>query len=179
MKTIIIGAAALAAFAIASPSFAQSESARTMTGYGSLGYSQFDAGSADVGAAMGRLGLRFGRYLGFEGEAGFGVRSDKDTLAGVPYRSKLKHAIAAYGVGYVPVSPKLDLFGRVGYGETKFSVASAGAKIRDGRTSWNYGGGAQYFLTDADGVRVDYTRQSFTHGPGHANVWGASYVRKF
>lgn len=128
---------------------------------------------------MGRLGARFGRYLGVEGEAGFGVHSDKDTLAGVPYRSKLKHTFAGYGVGYLPVTPKLDLFGRVGYGDTKFSVSSAGTKFSDGRTSWNYGGGAQYFLTDADGVRVDYTRQSFIHGPGHANVWGASYVRKF
>lgn len=178
MKIIAISVA-VSALALAAPALAQSDTAPGITGYGNLGYAQHDAGSIDTGAISGRLGARFGRYFGVEGEAGFGVKSDKNTVAGVQTRSSLKHDFAAYGVGFLPVTPRLDLFARAGYGTTKFGVTTAGTEVSNSRSSWNYGGGAQYFLTANDGLRADYTRESFVHGPGHDNVWGLSYVRKF
>lgn len=179
MKHTLIAAAALSTFAWGGAALAQSEPAQSMTVYGGLGYSRVDAGSIDADALSGRLGARFGNHFGVEGEASFGVGNDKDTLAGAAYKSKLNHSFAAYGVGYLPVTPKLDLFGRVGIADTEFSTSSAGTKVSDSRSSWNYGGGIQYSLTGVDGLRLDYTRQSFRDGPGHANQWGASYIRKF
>ena len=46
--------------------------------------------------------------------------------------------------------------------------------------SWNYGGGVQYRLDDKNGIRADYTRESFqrTDG-GHADVWSVAYARRF
>lgn len=178
MKRIILAAAALTAASLAAaPAFAQGLS--PVTGYGNLGVAHVDAGSENFTTLGGRLGARFGSYFGLEGEGSFGVDGDKGTVGGVPYTSKLKHQFAGYAVGFFPASPKLDLFVRAGYGNTKAKVSTPLASVTGDGDSWNFGGGAQYFLTAKDGVRVDYTRQEFTHGPDHANVWGASYVRKF
>ncbi len=171
-----VAAASVAALA-ATPVFAQG--LNPVSGYGNLGVAHIDAGSANYTALGGRLGARFGNYLGLEGEGTFGVDGDKGTLAGAPYETKLKHAFAGYVVGFYPVTPKFDLFARVGYGTSKVKVSTPLASGSDDGDSWNWGAGGQYFFTAKDGVRADFTRQSFRHGPDHANVWGASYVRKF
>jgi opacity protein-like surface antigen len=150
-----------------------------VTAYGNLGYSFVDAGSANLGAVTGRLGARFGQYLGLEAEGALGVKDDKTTISGTTVKTDLKHSVAAYAVGFFPATPQLDLFARVGYGNTKVKASVAGSSVSEDGDSWNYGGGAQYFLTPNDGIRAEYTRHSFTNGPGHANVWGVSYVRKF
>ena len=178
MNTKIFAAAALAVASLAAaPAFAQALG--PVQGYGNLGAAHISAQGNDYTTLGGRLGARFGSYLGLEGEAAFGVDGDKGTLAGAPYSSKLKSAFAGYAVGYYPVTPKFDLFARVGYGTTKFNLKTPGLSVSDSNDSWNYGGGGQYFFTARDGVRADFTRESFTNGPGHANVWAASYVRKF
>ena len=46
--------------------------------------------------------------------------------------------------------------------------------------SWNYGVGGQYSFDGKNGVRVDYTRESFQeHGANDANVWSIAYIRRF
>ncbi|HTI67658.1 MAG TPA: porin family protein [Caulobacteraceae bacterium] len=178
MKPIIFAAAAATAATLAAaPAFAQG--LNPVTGYGNLGVAHVDAGSQNFTTLGGRLGARFGNYFGAEAEGAFGVGSDKETIAGIPYESKLSHSVAAYGVGFIPLSPQLDLFVRAGYGNTKTKVSTPTASASGGGDSWNFGGGAQYFFNGANGVRLDYTREEFTHSPDHANVWGASYVRKF
>jgi hypothetical protein len=181
MNKMIIATAAAATLSLAAlPAAAQSDQAqRPITGYGTLGYSHVDGGSTNLGGVTGRLGLRFGRFVGAEAEGTFGVDDDKGRVSGVPVQTELKRSVGVYGVGYVPVSPKIDLFGRVGLGNSKVETSGLGQAVRDSRDSVNYGGGAQVFLTDHDGVRAEYTRESFRHGPGHDNVWGLSYVRKF
>jgi hypothetical protein len=179
MKNIIVAAAGAAALGLAAPAMAQGLQVQPVTAYGNLGYSFVDAGSANLGAIHGRLGARFGQYLGLEAEGALGVDSDKSDIAGTTVKSDLKHSVAAYAVGFFPVTPQFDLFGRVGYGNTKIKASAAGVSASDDADSWNYGGGVQYFLTAKDGLRGEYTRHSFTNGPGHANVWAVSYVRKF
>jgi opacity protein-like surface antigen len=182
MKSIIFAAAALSSLSLAAaPAAAQSaDAARAVTGYGSLGYSHYDSSNApNLGGITGRLGARFGRYVGAEAEGTFGVRDKEGVVGGVPYKTEMKRSVAAYAVGYVPLSERLDLFGRVGLANTKIETTTAAGGSSFRRDSVNYGGGAQYFLTPNDGLRAEYTRQSYRDGPGHANVWGASYVRKF
>jgi hypothetical protein len=179
MNMKIIAAATLAAASLAAaPAFAQGLG--PVTAYGNLGGAHISSeGDNDYTALGGRLGARFGSYLGLEGEAAFGVDGDKGTVAGSPYSSKLKSAFAGYAVGFYPVTPKFDLFARVGYGTSRVNLKTAGLSVTDNTDSWNYGAGGQYFFTAKDGVRADFTRESFRGGPGHADVWGASYVRKF
>jgi hypothetical protein len=85
---------------------------------------------------------------------------------------------AAYAVGYLPVSPNADLLARIGYGNTDFHGSVPGGAFNGGDTSWNWGVGGQYFFDAHNGVRADYTRANYEHGPD-ANVWGVAYVRKF
>jgi len=44
---------------------------------------------------------------------------------------------------------------------------------------WNAGVGAQYFLTEKDGVRAEYTKWDVSGDNVDANTWAVSYVRKF
>jgi hypothetical protein len=174
---IFVLAAVSAAALTAAPAMAQGPS--PVGAYGNLGGAHITSGGDNFTALGGRLGARFGNYLGVEGEGAFGVDGAKGTAAGVPYKSSLSHSFAGYAVGFVPVTPKFDLFARAGYGTTRAKVETAGTSVSDSHDSWNYGGGGQYFFDAKNGVRADYTRQDFRHDAGHANVWGLSYVRKF
>jgi outer membrane immunogenic protein len=179
MKSIIF-AAALPFLAIsAAPALAQTADSRPITGYGTLGYSHSDRGISDLGGVTGRLGLRFGRIIGAEAEGTFGVTDDDSRRLGVPTETKLDRSMAAYVVAYAPISQRLDLFARAGLGNTRVKMTGLASTVTTRHDSINYGVGAQYFLTGNDGIRADITRESYRHGPGRADTYGVSYVRKF
>lgn len=178
MKTLIATAAAGVLAATLAPAMACAQD-MTPTGYGTLGYATSSADGVNLGAVQGRLGARFGQYLGVEGQAAFGVDDDKTYVSGVPVTVEEKHQVAAYGVGYLPVAPNADLFVRAGYGMTKLKASAAGTSASDDGESWNYGVGGQYFFDDKNGVRADYTRHDFKDSSADANTWSVSYVRKF
>lgn len=178
MKALIATAAAGLAAATLVPAAASAQDLAPAA-YGTLGYSAAGADGVNLGALQGRLGARFGKYLGVEGEAAFGVDGDKTYVAGAPVKVEEKHQVAAYGVGYLPVAPNADLFVRAGYGNTKLKASAAGTSASDDGDSWNYGVGGQYFFNDKNGVRADYTRHDFVGDGPNANVWSLAYVRKF
>jgi outer membrane immunogenic protein len=180
MKFLIRTAAAAALAAALVPAVASAQ-VSNVTGYGSLGYSYHDFDGANLGAIQGRLGARFGQYLGVEGELGGGVKGDDVNVGGVNIDTKLKNSAAIYGVGFLPVAPNADLYARVGYGTSKIKGSSSGVSATADDNSWNYGVGGQYFFDDKNGVRADYTRHDFDNGGGEgdANVWSLGYVRKF
>jgi hypothetical protein len=165
MKSIVLATAAAAVALVAAPAFAQTAPA---TFYGTLGYSHVDADPAELGAVTARAGARFGQYLGAEVEGGLGVNGD--------FGVDIDHTLAAYAVGFVPLTPQFDLVARIGYGTTRLD---AGAVGKSSEESWNYGLGGQYFFDAANGLRAEYTRYDFNNGVGNANVWSASYIRKF
>ena len=176
----LFAVASVAVMALSSPAFSQDTSSPNTGVYGNLGYTNFDGSSVNLDAIQGRLGYRFGNYVGVEGELATGIGSDKTTIApGVEAKTKLKHQEAIYGVGFFPVTPKLDVFGRVGYGSTKVRTKVAGLSDSDSTESWNYGAGAQYHIDGKNGVRADYTRQNYLGDNGHANVWSVGYNRRF
>jgi hypothetical protein len=180
MKFLMLAASA-AVLAAAVPAIAQTQSTSLAGLYGTLGYAQTD-NYAQTGAVQGRLGYRMGSYFGAEGELGWGVKSDQIAtgVAGVTATAKQRGEAAAYGVGFLPISPKLDLLARVGYGTTNYRVSAGGRSANGSNGSWNYGVGAQYSLDGVNGVRADYTRKDFTgSGSGHGDVWSLAYVRKF
>jgi outer membrane immunogenic protein len=181
MKVMITAASALALAALL-PAVASAQAANTgTTFYGTLGYADTDLNSLNLGSIQGRVGARFGQYFGVEGEVAAGVKSDKVNVApGTDVKVKLESQEAIYGVGFLPLSPNFDLLARVGYGHTEGSGSLAGVSASAKGDSWNYGVGGQYSFDGKNGVRADYTRESFqSHGTDDANVWAVSYVRKF
>lgn len=164
MKSLMIAAATAALSVAAIPVASQAQEV-----YGTIGYANVDADDANIGAIQGRLGYKFNPYVGIEGEAAFGVNGD--TVSGVDV--DLKHEVGAYVVGFVPVTPKADLFARVGYTSSSFDTG-LGDVDGDG-VAWGVGG--QYHFTDKDGVRLDWTRHDYD--AGEADVWALAYTRKF
>jgi outer membrane immunogenic protein len=147
--------------------------------YGTVGYASANQEGITLGAIQGRLGARFGKYLGVEGELAGGVKNADVNVGGGTATLKLSSEVGAYVVGFLPVSPSFDAFARVGYGRTNISASAGnGGSATGSDNSWNYGGGGQYFFTQHDGVRADYTHYHY-NGGGGANVWSVAYVRKF
>jgi len=170
MKSLHL-AAALAVLAAAAPAAAGEF-------YGNAGYTFVDTQGVNLGALGGKLGYRITPYVGVEAEAAFGVADDTVNV-GVPVKVKLDSALAGFAVGFWPVSPKLDLFARVGYGDTRIKASAFGFSGDGDQNGWNAGAGAQYFLTAKDGVRGEYTKWGFDGNGVEANTWSVSYVRKF
>ena len=176
MRTFTLAAAAVAAAAVALPAAAQTWQDPSWTVSG--GYSNLSTDSSDISldAVTARVGARFTPYFGAEGELSVGL-GDEDLAPGVDV--SLSYDAAVYAVGYVPVSPNLELFGRLGYGTTELDVSGAGVTLSEDGDSWNYGVGANYFFDGLNGVRADYTRRDFQDDGGEADVWTINYVRRF
>ncbi|MES2722049.1 MAG: porin family protein [Pseudomonadota bacterium] len=178
MKSLIV-LAATAAAVLAAPAVASAQSMSPTTFYGSIGYANAAIDDVNLGAVQGRLGARFGQYVGVEGEVAGGVKEDSVRIGAVNVDVELKHQVAIYGVGYLPLNPQFDLLARVGYGNTKIEASALGAAAAADGDSWNYGVGGQYFFDDKNGVRVDYTRHDFKDSGDDADVWAVAYTRKF
>jgi outer membrane immunogenic protein len=182
MKILLTAAAAATAVLLAAaPALADPAASDTsaITTYGTLGYTDFNADSANLGAITARLGARFGRYFGAEGELSGGVTTSHVNVGGLTDSVRINDQAAIYGVGFLPVAPNADLFARVGYGQTNLHV-SGPASFSGTQNSWNYGVGGQYFFDGANGVRADYTRMlGADHAKIDSNVWALAYVRKF
>jgi len=181
MKTLITAACAASALCVL-PGLAQAQDQTAPTGLsGSLGYAAANSNHFDLGAVQGRLAYRFVPNFGVEGELAFGVKDDQSGLA--PPQDiglKLRHAEAMYGVGYLSLSPNTDLFGRIGYGNSREKVNLLGNEFSRNDQSWNFGVGGQHYFDGKNGVRLDYTRQEFTRdSAGHADVYSVAYTRRF
>lgn len=173
MKTLIFAAAT----AIALTSVATAASAQDVGRvYGSVGIQdqENDVTNSKLGSVNARVGTKITPHFGVEGEAAFGT--NKDTVAGNEYR--LTNKVAAYGVGYLPVSPNFDLIGRVGLSDTDLKAPAAAGKWEQG-TAVDYGIGAQYHFNSDYAARVDYTKSDFMHDKGESSTTSVSLVKKF
>lgn len=178
MKTLMsVALATLSVAAVPALSHAQTTGPEI---YGTLGYAGSRADGADTGAVQGRLGAKLTPHFGVEGELSGGVKDDDVDTNGVRSNIEQTHSAAIYGVGFLPVTPNIDLLARVGYGNTQFKQNLAGVESKFDADSVNYGVGAQYKFDDKNGIRVDYTRQQFRdNDAADANVVSVGYARKF
>jgi outer membrane immunogenic protein len=174
MKFLLLAAAAMAAFTVAAPAFAEPVGI-----YGTLGGEDINSDSANIGAVTGRVGARFAPYFGVEGELSAGLNSDRINIAGARTGVRVNDQYAGYAVGFLPITPNADVLARIGYGATDLRLSRPGASFHDFVTSWNAGVGGQYFLDGNDGIRADYTRETADRSNLDANVWSLAYVRKF
>jgi outer membrane immunogenic protein len=175
MRNVLLATAALTL--IAAPAMAQAVPSPVT---GSIGYTQLDSDSGDLGAITGRVGYDFTRNFGIEGEASIGVKDDDITVAGVTGSLEHEYDAAAYGVAKLPINENLELFGRVGYGTTSVKADIAGLTATEDGDSLNYGVGANYFIDGRNGIRADWTRRDFQgDNGGEADTYGLSFVRRF
>jgi len=194
MRVILAAATAAAALGMAAPVLAQTDAPSADGVYGNLGWSGTSIGDTMTQSITGRAGARFHQYVSVEGELTGGVDGDHYTYAPgatnqTDVRVKQKLAGAAYVVGFLPVTPHLDILARIGYGGSKYSVnPNGGTKYDVNENGIRYGVGAQYFVGGGNGLRVDYTREhlnDFTDASGffpagnEASVWSVSLVHKF
>jgi len=175
MRNLLLATAAVSLLAL--PAAAQS--VQSPQYYGSLGYTHLDLEGADLGAVTGRLGAKIDRNFGVEGEVSVGVRDDDLDFAGVPIKVEHEYDAAAYAVGFLPINPQFELFGRVGYGTTELKASAAGLSASEDGESVNYGAGANYLLDGQNGIRADWTRRDFTNDGGEVDTYSLNYVRRF
>lgn len=174
--------------------------------YGALGFSgvrgstETEAGDfqAGAGAVTGRLGARFGRHVGLEGEFSLGVIGDDQdvAVAGLgrfDVDTTLQSQYGVFVVGYLPVSPQTDLFARAGYGvaELEFEVAGiipvseaagSGTVRGFGSADGDFGAlgvGVQHFFNDRNGLRAEYTGYSVDDDSVDLRSFSLSFVRRF
>ena len=144
--------------------------------YGELGYSALnvEGAGADVnlGALTGVVGYGLHPNLAVEGMLSLGVKDDKVGAAKV----ELEHSYGIFAKPRVMLNPNLELFGRVGYVESKLKTSAPGYGSLSGTDGdWAYGVGANYYFDknsylganylrsyDKDGVKAD----GFTVGVG-------------
>lgn len=196
MKSLIVAAVAASAMGMALPAAAQSLGSAEpehIGAYGELGYTGSSVHGANNGAIQGRLGWRFNRFIGAEGEVGVGVNSGDRTFNGgatpLDVGVKQKWNEAAYAVGYLPLSPRADLFVRAGYGAAQYKISPAGlADYNAHSNGFRYGVGGQYFIDGQNGLRVDYTRydindvndsSGYFGGEKTTNEWAVSFSHRF
>lgn len=188
-KQIALAALAIATGA-AAPALAQDA---PQTGvYAGLGWSETNTQGANTGSIDGKLGYRFNRYLGVEGDLSAGLMSGgKDGPAGSPTHVDVKqrYAGAGYVVGSLPVTRNAELFARVGYGGSSYSVTPAGTpEYHATEDGLRFGAGGQVF-SGSNGLRAEYTREQMNNltdpggalsaGHDHADVWAVSLVHRF
>ncbi len=151
-----------AASMLVAPAF-MTANAQQSNVYVSGGYTYFDGdGGAELGGITGRVGINLAPNFAVEGEGSFGVSDDSGT--------ELDSELGIFAVGKLPISPQLELIGRVGASRIE---TSPGGEF-DGLA---YGAGAQWNLTSVDGIRGDWTRHDYDEG--EVDAFSLSYVRGF
>jgi len=129
--------------------------------YGNAGLNWYDVDTEAFGGQL-RTGFQATRHFGAEIEGSVGFNDDDDLNGGVDY------SVGAFLVNRAPISPRVDLVSRVGY---YYANLDGGLDADD----IAYGVGAEYALSQRDGVRVDYTRYEGLD----ADSVAVSYARKF
>lgn len=150
--TLIAAAALLAAGA------AQAQSTVGNGVYGEVGYTfvnikdEFANVTAKPGAIRGIVGWDLHPYVALEALLSGGVSDD--TVQGV----KVK-ASRTYGFYVTPkyaITPEIEVFGRLGYADSKIKVSSGNASASGSDSSFSWGLGAKYNFSKQIYGAVDY-----------------------
>lgn len=154
--------------------------------YASAGYSLISP-SGDRGGDLGALtlkgGYQFNPYFGLEAEGAIGIDDDSySTGANARVSYGLDYSLGAFGVARYPVTDKVDVFARAGVVHAKFDgkarIGTTTVKLSD-KNEWFAGGaGVQFNIDPKNSIRAEYTRYE-DNNDLDADVWGASFVRKF
>lgn len=115
-----------------------------------------DADGTDVnlGALTGIIGYGVHPNLAIEGMLAVGVQDDK--VGGV--KVELEHAYGVFAKPRVMLSPNFELFGRLGYVESKLKASVPGDSLSDSDGDWAYGLGGNYYFNPNTYLSVNYLK---------------------
>jgi opacity protein-like surface antigen len=207
LKTTLIGAAAAGAI-IASGATASAQAYSEDQGfYLEGGYSYLDIqpdgadSGVDTNAITARAGYQFNEWFSLEsdltsgiddGEFDYNVDEDEfdlddnndgdfnDLIAGSGDIG-LNYLVGIYGKAEVPVTERLDAFGRAGYAfiDLDADIQTPGgtsiATVEDSEDGAALGAGLDYALTEDWNLRGEYTWYGFGNTDTHAAMFAAGY----
>ena len=196
LKTAAFSIALL--FGTATAATAQSASLAPETGaYVNLGV---DALEFDAFGVSGKVGYNFNRFLGVEGQLGLGIIDDSGDVDGFDVEEGYDLFGGAFAVGRVPVTPEIDVFGRVGYYAAGLSGEVEDIEFDYDVDGFAFGGGVQFNFGPnmMSGIRAEYTNldvdnigdlevdgtdfdidEESADEFGSGDLWSLSYVRRF
>ena len=145
--------------------------------YGNVGAIMYDVDD-EIFGLVGRLGVQKDWY-GAELEGSVGV-IDEDLGGGVD--AGVDYSVAAFAVGRLPISNRLDALARIGYHSTQIGVmADAGGTTVSASDDFDgaaYGAGLEYELDGVSGLRFDYTRYNLANDITSYSL-ATTYLRRF
>lgn len=171
--------------AVTLSAFAATAQAQDEGAYINVGIDAVEFDAYNIG---GKLGYNFNETFGVEAQGSFGIIDDKEEFFGTEIKSGVDSSFGAFGVVRFPVSDEIELFGRAGYHFTKFGFSGEGESITADTDGFALGVGGQYFFSEADGIRVEYSYFDIGsvesdgdefEADGGGDIFSVSYVRKF
>ena len=207
LKTMLIGTAAAGAMIVAAGSASAQSYSDEQGFYLQGGYSYLDIqpdgadSGVDTNAITARAGYQFNDWFSLEsdittgiddGEFDYNVDEDEfdlddnndgdfnDLIAGSGDIG-LNYLVGIYGKAEVPVTERLDAFGRAGYAfiDLDAEIQTPGGTpittIEDSEDGAALGGGLDYALTDNWNLRGEYTWYGFGNTDMHAAMVSAGY----
>ena len=207
LKTMLIGTAAAGAMIVAAGSASAQSYSDEQGFYLQGGYSYLDIqpdgadSGVDTNAITARAGYQFNDWFSLEsdittgiddGEFDYNVDEDEfdlddnndgdfnDLIAGSGDVG-LNYLVGVYGKAEVPVTERLDAFGRAGYAfiDLDAEIQTPGGTpittIEDSEDGAALGGGLDYALTDNWNLRGEYTWYGFGNTDTHAAMFSAGY----
>lgn len=207
LKTTLIGTAAAGAMIVAAGSASAQSYSDEQGFYLQGGYSYLDIqpdgadSGVDTNAITARAGYQFNDWFSLEsdittgiddGEFDYNVDEDEfdlddnndgdfnDLIAGSGDIG-LNYLVGVYGKAEVPVTERLDAFGRAGYAfiDLDAEIQTPGGTpittIEDSEDGAALGGGLDYALTEDWNLRGEYTWYGFGNTDTHAAMVSAGY----
>ena len=165
--------------------------ATALTGLAVSGHAQDGGFYGNIGAeavefdsynGVARLGYQLSENFSVEGQGSLGIIDDD--VEG--FDIGVDNSFAAFVRGSLPVSDQFSLFAKGGYHFTKFGVDGDGIDESLKIDGFAFGGGVEYMLDDANGLRADVTLLDSSEDDingvdfsGTAETYAITYVRKF
>ncbi len=107
-------------------------------------------------AFSGVLGYEVSPNLAVEGLLSVGVKDDSITEQGYKVNVGLSNAMGVFLKPKVMLSNEFEVFGRVGYAQTKMKFSSTDGSAKDAGSAFAYGLGANYYLDKTTYVTASY-----------------------
>lgn len=163
MRTFHVAALALTCLTV-STAFAQKAPDSV---YGELGYTQVtlsdpaNTASSKPSALRAIVGYEMNRNFSVEGMLAMGVADgsiDVAVLGGtVSMRSKIDSMYGVFAKAKAEVAPGVELFGRVGYSKSNYTLSFPGASGSGSTDGIAWGLGGSYAVSPGVALTVDYT----------------------
>jgi len=155
MKKILTAVAAVAACAAAQAQTATPFYAEV--GYTGITYEE-PAAKAHPGMLRGIFGWEASPYVAVEAMGAFSAHDDTVDLAGTNVDVKVEHSWGLYVKPKLKLGSTVELFGRLGFTESRIKASSRWGSASDTGNDVSYGIGLNFAFTKAMYGAVDYMR---------------------